>query len=432
MPQESNKLSSVEERERQMELTELGERVFAAESIVRKRQTKSGFEYLVKWKGWSNRHNTWEPAANILDARLIEAFEEKEKTKTPRVSRAVREVKTEVKAPVRRLIAEEANGRRRSLRGVRSEENTSEFTELATPAPKRRKATVKSSPTEKTSEKTEAGDNETEKASNNDLKEDAKSAPNDQKPEEITKDESKTEVKSESDEKKSEIGTSEPEVKSESTNEPLEEKSKDSTEAQDAEASQVKQDSVTIKSLIDEKSANDQSKSEIVSESKEAEEAAKDEDMDDDEDEGKLEIAEDKKDETEEESATNGESNENGGTNGANGTSETESKIAKECSNEVKSQKNGTEVQSEKVNGSVTDENKTNGLSSAAAVAEETNGNSEHGMKRKHSDVTPDSADVSLPTKQIKTTESNDENNAKTVENKTVSNGSAAVSTVDA
>ena len=36
---------------------------------------KRGVEYLVKWEGYSAQHNSWEPAANILDRGLIADYE---------------------------------------------------------------------------------------------------------------------------------------------------------------------------------------------------------------------------------------------------------------------------------------------------------------------------------------------------------------------
>nr|5EQ0_A Chain A, Chromobox protein homolog 8 [Homo sapiens] len=55
-----------------------GERVFAAEALLKRRIRKGRMEYLVKWKGWSQKYSTWEPEENILDARLLAAFEERE------------------------------------------------------------------------------------------------------------------------------------------------------------------------------------------------------------------------------------------------------------------------------------------------------------------------------------------------------------------
>jgi len=54
--------------------SDLGEMVFAAERITKKRLRKGKTEYLVKWKGWSPKYNTWEPEENILDVRLIDQF----------------------------------------------------------------------------------------------------------------------------------------------------------------------------------------------------------------------------------------------------------------------------------------------------------------------------------------------------------------------
>ncbi|KAM9394126.1 chromobox protein homolog 8a [Pholidichthys leucotaenia] len=62
-----------------MELSAVGESVFAAESIMKRRIRRGRWEYLVKWKGWSQKYSTWEPEENILDERLLAAFEERER-----------------------------------------------------------------------------------------------------------------------------------------------------------------------------------------------------------------------------------------------------------------------------------------------------------------------------------------------------------------
>uniref|UniRef100_A0A8C3B0X9 Chromobox homolog 7b n=1 Tax=Cyclopterus lumpus TaxID=8103 RepID=A0A8C3B0X9_CYCLU len=61
-----------------MELSAMGEQVFAVESIVKKRVKKGNVEYLLKWKGWPPKYSTWEPEEHILDQRLVQAYEEKE------------------------------------------------------------------------------------------------------------------------------------------------------------------------------------------------------------------------------------------------------------------------------------------------------------------------------------------------------------------
>ncbi|XP_077575355.1 chromobox protein homolog 6a [Stigmatopora nigra] len=62
-----------------MELSAMGDRVFAAEAIMKRRVRKGRLEYLVKWKGWAMKDSTWEPEENILDDRLILGFEQKER-----------------------------------------------------------------------------------------------------------------------------------------------------------------------------------------------------------------------------------------------------------------------------------------------------------------------------------------------------------------
>merc|ERR1712223_1108132 len=59
--------------------SDLGEMVFAAEKISKKRLRKGKVEYLVKWQGWGPKYSTWEPEENILDNRLIDQFNQRQK-----------------------------------------------------------------------------------------------------------------------------------------------------------------------------------------------------------------------------------------------------------------------------------------------------------------------------------------------------------------
>ncbi|XP_026095566.1 chromobox protein homolog 2-like [Carassius auratus] len=60
------------------ELSAVGGQVFDAECILNKRLRKGKVEYLVKWRGWSSKHNSWEPQENLLDPRLLAAFNKRE------------------------------------------------------------------------------------------------------------------------------------------------------------------------------------------------------------------------------------------------------------------------------------------------------------------------------------------------------------------
>ncbi|XP_062132238.1 polycomb group protein Pc [Drosophila sulfurigaster albostrigata] len=72
------------------------DRVYAAEKIIQKRVRKGVVEYRVKWKGWNQRYNTWEPEVNILDRRLIDIYELSNKSSgTPSKRGAALKKKTE-------------------------------------------------------------------------------------------------------------------------------------------------------------------------------------------------------------------------------------------------------------------------------------------------------------------------------------------------
>ena len=58
------------------------EEEYIVEKVVDKRVTRNGkVEYLLKWLGYSNEENTWEPQENVDCFDLIKAFDERQKSK---------------------------------------------------------------------------------------------------------------------------------------------------------------------------------------------------------------------------------------------------------------------------------------------------------------------------------------------------------------
>ena len=46
---------------------------YEVEAIVGRRNNGGRVEYLIKWKGYSDEENTWEPESNLNDGALEEA-----------------------------------------------------------------------------------------------------------------------------------------------------------------------------------------------------------------------------------------------------------------------------------------------------------------------------------------------------------------------
>ncbi|XP_037492528.1 chromo domain-containing protein LHP1 isoform X2 [Jatropha curcas] len=74
-----------EEKGEEEERPKLDEGFFEIEAIRRKRVRKGQLQYLIKWRGWPETSNTWEPLENLQSCSdVIDAFEERSSRKRKR------------------------------------------------------------------------------------------------------------------------------------------------------------------------------------------------------------------------------------------------------------------------------------------------------------------------------------------------------------
>jgi len=120
-PASAAAVASVEDTGAAAPPAEVVEEEYSVERVIDRRQGKNNrVEYLLKWKGYEEEDNTWEPEENLDCPQLIADFEENRKKKEKKRS-LPQEEKKEDKRPSKKKATDDENRPRGFDRGLEPE-----------------------------------------------------------------------------------------------------------------------------------------------------------------------------------------------------------------------------------------------------------------------------------------------------------------------